>query len=585
MKKRIKTLVALGLAMAMVVGCGNTVQEEEQSSDVSVSESTSESATDNSVEEESPYPDYLNLDGYRPIVKEGEEITITMAVKRSGVAESMPEDTWLFKFIEEKFNINLEVEWLKDTERKSIILASGDLPDMMIDIGIGSTDILNYGVRDGMFLDLNKYASEELTPNYCAMVEEYAAYMDYYTSSNGAVYAVPNFNNVGREAAGDLLPIYRTWYSKKYMDATGWEKVPETLDEFLEFCRDVKALDPETMGVEEIWPVADMYDYIWAYIQTAFGWVTDNWASYVSALWDADQGKVVIPCMDEKFEHFVEVFNIMYTEGLIHPDFLTLDDATSKAMMTAGQVAVCNTSNSAVYNYAGGTEDDWYSAVPLTSEWNKEPVACSGGVCTGAYTFVSADTEYPEVCMRLIDWMVSPEGRAYRNYGAPSGSEDTLGMYKGFEVKDDGYTIVFPEVVSGEYKDNTDYRFNLLSFIGTTVATLDKGELYAREMLGQENPQYAPPAKQNLDLANATEGKLMQPIGSILLDDTTRAAYSDLRSAVNAYVKAEVAKFMVGQRDLSEFDAFQEEILKAGGNGYSAIVMEYYKDQEEPFRP
>ena len=45
MKKRIKTLVALGLVMAMVTGCGNSAQKETETSTAGKS---SDSATENS---------------------------------------------------------------------------------------------------------------------------------------------------------------------------------------------------------------------------------------------------------------------------------------------------------------------------------------------------------------------------------------------------------------------------------------------------------------------------------------------------------------------------------------------------------
>ena len=82
MKKRTRTLLALGMVAAMLVGCGSqpSVQPSE-SSDSQATESTQTSQPQESESQENSveYPEYLNMESARPIVKEGEEVTLKVA--------------------------------------------------------------------------------------------------------------------------------------------------------------------------------------------------------------------------------------------------------------------------------------------------------------------------------------------------------------------------------------------------------------------------------------------------------------------------------------------------------------------------
>ena len=163
MRKKVKTLVALGLVVCTLIGCGSqtgTSTEQEQSSQVASVQSQTQASGE---EQESAYPDYLNLESYRPIVKEDEEITLKLAVKRSAHATNDLDDVWFIKFIEDELNINLEIEEVTKenmAERKNLMLASGELPDMMIWLGFSTSDVMKYGVDEELFLPLSDYLSE-----------------------------------------------------------------------------------------------------------------------------------------------------------------------------------------------------------------------------------------------------------------------------------------------------------------------------------------------------------------------------------------------------------------------------------------
>ena len=110
MRKQIKSFVAFGLIFGLLAGCGNAQnQTKESNSNETQTSSTVSSEVVSSEVVENKYPEYLNLDTYRPIVKEGEKVTLTMTMTPSSAATTEPDQRWFYQFIEENMNM-LEME-------------------------------------------------------------------------------------------------------------------------------------------------------------------------------------------------------------------------------------------------------------------------------------------------------------------------------------------------------------------------------------------------------------------------------------------------------------------------------------------
>ena len=109
MKKR-KQLLSLALAGSMLLAltaCGNQDSPEASASDVSASTKESTEKTVENSSEPVNELDWLNTDGDRPLVKEGTEKTLSIYVQ-STADHGKPEDSWLYKYITEELNVNLE---------------------------------------------------------------------------------------------------------------------------------------------------------------------------------------------------------------------------------------------------------------------------------------------------------------------------------------------------------------------------------------------------------------------------------------------------------------------------------------------
>ena len=589
MKKRMKSLIALGLSIFMLAGCGNstTKQSESKSESQTVENSDMTLQQQETQVEESKYPEYLNLESARPIVKEDEEITLKVAVVRASVAETPVDEVWFAKFVEEKLNVNLEIEWLTSanvSERKTLMLAANDMPDIFINV-LNDKEVVQYGVQNGQLMAISDYLSEELTPNILAQQEKYAPYMSAYKMSDGKMYTLPSIGTTGRFGDGNTLGTYCVFINREYLRAAGIEELPATVDEYVEMLRKFKTLDPKQFGVDEIYPL--LTNTSWndrIYIMNSYGWACVTGLEFTWPCWDTVKNQITIPVFEEeRFADFVTLYHTLYKEGLLHPDYFSLNNQAVRALEVANAGGVnCDFAPSSF----GGAASDYVYPKPLTSKWNDTPVATATNIVRSGRIHVSASTEYPEVCLRLLDYLCSDEGIVYYANSCPAGSEDTLGIIGGYNFDENG-NFYYEDVKSGKYSDNYNYKCNAINLTPSTVLSDGDTAVLAQKLMGIENPGYP-----EWDLTNdvvylnnylracAVEGHLVNSISLNILSDLgdDQDEYSDLKTVLDTYISGEFAKFVVGQRDLSELPDFFNEIKQMGGDRYSEIVLNAYKD-------
>lgn len=586
MKKKIRLFSALALIVVMLAGCGRGAQTETSSPE---KESTTVGEENNSENTTTEYPEYLNLDSYRPIVKEGEEITLRMAVCRGSGTTTDINDVWFKHFIEEKLNINLEIEVLESDvreERKAMMLSANDLPDMVVGIGITTQDVEKYGVENGQFLAMSDYATPELTPNLLKLYETYDKFMENYVATDGKIYGMPRVGATGILGQGDMRSVWRGTISAEWLEAVGLKEAPDTLDGFVEMLRAFKALDPEEMGLDEIWPMIGAgFGFDKMYFQNAFGWVSYT-QDYTDACWDMETEKVVIPCMEEKFADYIKLYNTFYKEGLIHPDYFTMDQTTGRALLSEGQPLAWDETPTN-YDTDINWQEDYVYPVPLKSQWSETPVATGYRTASESSVFISAETEYPEVCMRLVDFLSSPEGVVNAAYGVPVGSEDTMGLITGYKVDEQGSDITYDEVLSGEYSSAWDYYINNVQIFTSSNLTNATTIADAIRMTGVEpkpiEAEFTSPGDKSGFLCSlAVEGKLRQPLPFLRMSGDIYTEYMDLKTSLKTYVDTETTKFIVGQRPLEEIPKFFDELKNMGIDRYAEIVLGAYENYAGP---
>ena len=148
------------------------------------------------------------------------------------------------KFVEEKFNVKLNIWYLDVTKREELLgpkLAAGEIPDFMT--VYNGADLQKY-YKQGIIVD---YTDEELNkymPNYKKLVDKYDPNIWKYVKMNGKYIGIPSLNYDGQFSLA-------TAWNKNWLDKVGITKVPETLEEYKNAVYKFRNEDPDGNGKKD----------------------------------------------------------------------------------------------------------------------------------------------------------------------------------------------------------------------------------------------------------------------------------------------------------------------------------------------
>ena len=503
------------------------------------------------------------------------------------------EDIWFFKHLENKFNIKLELEATTNeaqAERQSQLLLADDLPDLVW-LGLSNSDAMTYGAGEGMLLDWNQYLNEETMPNAWKAKQEYPEAFVASTTPDGGLYSMPYIrgpvyaNNTGAFSGSIRMNINKEW-----LEAVGMEK-PATLDEFIAVARAFKEKDPGNVG-EQLVPIIDNQNKVKDYIWNALGFYGCGTQAY-GTQFSIKDGKIVLPAYTPEAKEFMTTMKTLYDEGLISPDYFTLDQTTNRGLVSAG---VCGIFGDSTLQPAENNWKAWDSMSPLSSSVNETRVASINAVYSLG-TYASAKTKYPEIVAAIVDYMYTDEAAMFYQSGPMKGTPE--------EQDGNGWYITEDGVVTNDLiQSNPTYTLTNGNTANYYINGLfDNYEAYRYEYAGVEHEQMYRPI---VDVITGEEVQVPVADPSIWEDDNwdrhwrvsqtaamehyltfvklpnvylTREQEDiiiDLRTVIENYITQETPKFITGARSLDEFDAYQQELKGLGIEEYIAIYAEAY---------
>ena len=603
--KTTKRILALVLVLVMALALVACVQPNPGTTAKPNDGTTA--GNDGTTAPQSNLPEYLKV-GQFPLV-EGEDITLKVALLCHDNTQE-PKKTWQLKYIEEVVGVKLElVNVLYDAtlaEGISLMMADGDLPDLMIGLGLNTVQLTQYGANDELLLDIAPYLNEENAPNILKVAAADPNYLKALTNDNGQVFSLNGWGERYEEAIG----TYRMFYNWDIMKQAGITEAPETLDEFMTMLRTIKEKFPD------MYPFGGNYArYNATYlIMNALGFnysMSGEGANQRSHETDIGlrNGEVTLFSYDKEIlPTYLETMHAIYTEGLMEPDYYTLEKDTCKAHLSAGMYAVF----SEVPGLYGGAEfgTQWWGGKPLTSEFNDTPFWPNpynygiGNWC------ISAETEYPELCVALADlfFVESEQGYLLNRYpNVKQAEEYGLGITTGWHYDWDQNRAVFDdfEAVKDKYTDQNYWVFENLtlwkngSFLvsynswavdengKSTLESLDMGIDDVNETAAKRfdiprfdtghNVQY-PRALHNTWGKYITEEKTPQ-VCYFDADTTNRIA--DLKTLLDDYASQSLAEFITGRKEINDanLEAYFAEMKNLGAEEYIKIYADYWAAQ------
>lgn len=533
--------------------------------------------------------------GTYPIVAAGENVTIKVGVVRHATYGGDPEDLWLWNYLEQLTGINFEFETVIDsalTEQKNLKFGTDMLPDVLVGYGLTTAELVTYGQVDGQLAVLNDYINAETMPNLWQWIEARPEILSTITCPDGNIYTLPLINaELGKGDAANLPAMY---INQEWMTANN-KTVPTTVDELTALMREWKAQNPDA------YPLAACVNpgpSGLGIVLNALGFLSGKNDTYGKDI-TLRNGEVVIPCYDPLFKDYIEIVQTWLKEGLLSPDFFTMDQAAAfamvgenKSLIFAGQPYLANASYESFSR--------WSAITPITSEHNDTPIApvTLSNIGVGGFV-VSAKAENLAVIMKMADWFYSALGGFYQWYGPQTGSEETIGMENvhGWVMDENGVGS-FTAVNEGILPSNAAYILGNIQ--SNWVAFGNNSHWLGREdemLIGMgQIRQYLggyTPAEADFDMtigvqnACATAYENVMPYmqysfpSVIYMSEDATLAIADLKAVLNNYIDQEVAKFFTNRRSIDEFEDFRSELKALGIEELLGYYREVYKTYQE----
>ncbi len=547
------------------------------------------------------YNDHTDYSQF-PLVKDGESLTVKVATIRSEKYGKDPEDQWFWIWSKQVTGVDFEVDQILSTakeERKSLMFASGDLPDLLFGLNLTTSELVRYGQGEGLLLDLTPYITPEIMPHLSKWIEAYPESIAYCTTPDGKIYTLPGYSDFYIQGDGpNLMQVNTDWLKEAGLE------MPKTLDEFTAMLYKFKELHPDGIALGSgakngsDTGLLDPRNYL----LNAFGYLwpdTQGNTNPIGANPSVREGKVVIPAYDDTFAEFLKLMNQYYTDGLMAPDFFTIDQTTAFAQLAEDAVGAYS---GLAYLALPEKEDftKWVDMAPLTSAWND--TAKSGTLNKFRYGYVSlsaaVDAAKAETILRYLDFFYSDVGGMYLWCGPAATSADTLGIIGGYKVTDENAYIWVDK--NGEKTDSQAFMEgdagNMAHGFGNRSHPLENQEAFDAGVTNRPEMRsyyynkdnilpytYDPNFGSGAHLLNIHQN--VEPYRTesfpmiVYYDEETTLDIDELHTVLDPYIEAEVAKFITGARDLSEFAQFQQELKDLGVEkllGYYATAYDNY---------
>lgn len=545
-------LVAIALLMA-VSACSNNGNKAESSPAAQTPASTGTSTAEAS--QAAPTPEAVQFPLAAPI-------TVTFARTEhsaQGKLAFAPEGHPGFKWLEEQTNIKLDVTHIpvgNAKERMNLMLATNDLPDILLTNGSGwtLTDIEKAG-KSGLLVNLLDEQYKHLIPNYLKLIESNLN-LQSMISPDGELYSLYLVDPSGAPFTA-TLPYRKDLWDKHNLQ-------PETWDELYEALKLLKQEYPDSypFGAANQGTTVSILQYGPA-----------GFRSGDSIYYNHDKNQWVYGPMEDNYKKFVEFFSKLYNEKILNPDFATMSYEQWQQSWINGET---------FFSYWWSATGNWFPGYPSSpnygrdKEWveaHRVPSMEKGGprgwttntAPTNIYDIkvISAKSKHIEEILAMMDFLAVKENVTNLRYG-PKGVE--------WDIVDGKYRWINP-VIKSTYNPNGT-KSALDHFKETYHVTQISGnqfEVLNDSAVGGEindlasdldNTQFEQEVKMYVD--DGSTQLIPQPIVRLSEEDTEKQV--QLKTALDTYANEIVIKIIGGQLPISELDNMKKTLEGMGVN-------------------
>lgn len=557
MKRGIAGLLALGMTMSLLTGCGDTGKK----------------AGKTNVYAEEIQAAYIDGEFNARSVTEG--VKLTIAVPSNAQVEDYETNGMTLK-IEEDLGVDLEFMVLPSADYVSklgvMVMTGNELPDIIFD----ASTYVNW-IDEGALVDLTEfYENEDVSANIHAADERSEKdIVKYMTRPDGKIYAIPHINDEIYGEVDSKLWVYQPW-----LDALGLD-VPETMEEFYEACKAVVENDMNGNGkADEIGITGVALDRWFDTMMSSFVYAHEEYWRVV------EDGKVSFAYTTDEWKEGIKYIKKFFDEGLIPQETLTQASDQYNALMYASTPQVFAFSD---YQYRGTDQDRRleYTAIPALEGPEGVQYSCYNFRTPEAGAVITTDCENPLAAFLVCDYMCSLEMSLTQRYGEQGvdwdfweDAQEYYGDVSGFVSTFEGYDIVFYPYDMINFTLSATTQNKCYKQVGPMV--IDRATASGAGVWIESNDANVKKlAEIEVITAEAAAACLEYQPEEVYdfapLTTDEQAEVADIVSALTTYVKETTAAFLSGQKDIdSEWDKYIKELENIGINDYLETLQKAY---------
>ncbi len=492
-----------------------------------------------------------------PLTDEPVDVTMWMGVNPNvlKITEDIGNDCALWNELATRTGVNLIFTVVNpdtESEKFNLMVASNDLSDIISNATTLYTNGGEAAIADEILIDHLPYLTEELTPQICKLMEAYPDAVPNALTDSGWLAGMPQLS-MQTEATQTFGPQIR----QDWLDDLGLD-TPETYDQL----HDVLKAFKEQKNAD----AALALNYAATGINNGLvqgyginGLVAD--AAMSEPYYQVDDKLLYGPIQPE-FKEYLTMVHDWYQEGLIWHDFMSYPDFQNPPtdIILGDRCGVFYGEVTYIATLQNSSSDPKFNlvAVPdfVRNAGDTIPFKEERSYTASTPWSISSQCECPELLMQWCNYMYTDEGALLCNYGL-EGESFTF---------DENHVPVFTDLVL----NNPD--------MSTTVALfmycLDRGPFYRDET--REQSGYTPAQKEASEIwtSNLSVGR---GIGSTNLNTEESDKVNQFYGDIKTYIEQSVLEFVIGNRDLAEFDAYVEHIQQMGIDEVTACYQDAYE--------
>ncbi|ETT69492.1 family 1 extracellular solute-binding protein [Paenibacillus sp. FSL H8-457] len=447
----------------------------------------------------------------------GKEITLEM-MTFSHTNWPYKENWPIYKYLKEETGISFKVQPVMSdyTTTMNLAISSGEIPDLMM---VNSLNAANTHGASGAFVDYFEHLDQ--MPNYKKFLDDHPEVKAAILSPEGKNYFMPLY---GLEQQSRRSWLYRDDIFKKHNLTP-----PTTYDELYTVAKKLKELYPDSF------PIA-VFNGLSPLVNMAPAFNTNS-----SYYYDFEKNEWRYGPTEDNYKKMVEYMNKFYAEGLVAPDFMAHKRKQFNDLLLQNKSFIAS-------DYIGIMDELPLMLGDASSEFSLDymvpPIGTPDGKSHNVFAglqsdgfAVAANSKERDRLLQYLDFLFSPEGIELATWGREG---ETFTTENGVRTFND------------DYKEFGDLRTK------TGIATI--GAHIVLDMTAYES-MYSPKMREAMKIAPDHETK---PQPRLAYTNEENEVLSMVGETVKKFHEEQIAKFILGQKPMDEWDTYVQEVNKLG---------------------